>query len=1053
MKKSKIFAVFMAIFLICSLLFTFTACAFDSDGDDTDKPGNPENPNPPTTHTHSWATSYSIDEEYHWFACSGCSEIKDKTEHIYTDGVCVCGKEESNPIVQGLQYSLSEDGTYAICNGYNTGAKVDRVVEIDAEYNGVPVKEIAVKAFFREQDIEKVVMPDTIEVIGEQAFEECEGLNEVNISNNTINLGKRAFSFTAIKEITIPQSVQTIGNFAFWECNNLTKATINCPKAYVYTFYDCPNLTNVIFGEKVISIDKNSFYNCANIDTIYVTNSVQTIVGGLGNKISGATVFCESQSKPSGWNTSWVSASANYIIWDCLNNNKDENGYEYVRVNGIKYSLKDGQAGVVIQSKNTSGNIVIPNSLTYKDSQYTVSSIAKSAFEDCGGLTTIALPNGVSIIAQSAFENCTMLESVELSNNLTAIDSYAFNNCTSLKAITLPDSLTKITGTPFKGCSSLVLKATQKTKPSGWSASWYSGCDIYIYDCNNSVIKDGIGYTIKNNEAVVVAAKKSLLNANIEREVNINGTNFLVTEIASKVGDKTSSISSLVIPNSVKSIAENAFKECVNLKTLTINGGDIGGNAFRGCTSLQTLTLNNGIINIGNYAFYQCSSLDAVVIPSTVASIGLRAFSECPGLNSITIPKSVETIGEKAIQGGSAVVYCEVSSKPSKWSNDWLYKANSTIIWDYKNNSLDENGYVIVTVGGVKYGLKNGIAVVKQQSANLSGEIVIASEVEYNSKTFKVTTIGKDAFYDCEKITSIIVPEGVKEIEDEAFSYCSNLVQVSLPDSVTTIGIRTFYYCKSLKNIRLPANIKILTKYMFAGCNAFAEFEVPSTVTTININALGVCGNLISVTIPKSVTTISKEAFYNSKKVILYCEAESKPSGWESDWDLSFGYTGVEKTYFPVVWNYKNNDLANDGYRYIKVDNLRYSLKDGVVTVYEQSIYLTGSIVIPKTITYKGSTYNVNGIVSAAFIYCSQIISVDIQAEIGNITTLAFSGCTDLLQVKLPKSVIEIEKKAFDKVPKGATFNYAGTKAEWATVKKGSDWLSSTNVICSDGKY
>ena len=348
--------------------------------------------------------------------------------------------------------------------------------------------------------------------------------------------------------------------------------------------------------------------------------------------------------------------------------------------------------------------------------------------------------------------------------------------------------------------------------------------------------------------------------------------------------------------------------------------------------------------------------------------------------------------------------------------------------------------------------MKNGTANVKRHSVNLAGDVVIKDSIEYNSQSYQVTNLSDRAFYQCDKITSIVIPQGVTTIGDYVFYECSGLTSASLADSVVNIGRNLFYDCINLKDIRLPSNIKTLADHMFYGCYQITEFVVPSTVTTIDYWALGGCLYMTKVVIPSTVINISKQIFYNSYDVVIYCEVASKPSGWENEWDLEFGYNETNKRFRPVVWDYKNNEVANDGKIYATVDNLRYSLYDGEAVIEKQNRTMTGSVVIPNSVTYKGNTYSVSSMTTGAFGNCNYITALTIQEGITVISENAFQNCTKLAQVNLPKSLTKMEKYAFDKITEKVTFNYAGTKSEWKLVSKGSNWYpKSYTVVCTDG--
>ena len=160
----------------------------------------------------------------------------------------------------------------------------------------------------------------------------------------------------------------------------------------------------------------------------------------------------------------------------------------------------------------------------------------------------------------------------------------------------------------------------------------------------------------------------------------------LVTSIGERAFSYCYSITSITIGNSVKAIGDYAFLCCDSLTSIVIPNSveAIGENAFSACENLTSITMGNGVTSIGYDAFSNCRNLTSIVISNSVEAIGDRAFSNCTSLTSIVIPNSVETIGDDAFYDCSSLtIYCEATSMPSGWHEDWNY-SKCPIVWGYK---------------------------------------------------------------------------------------------------------------------------------------------------------------------------------------------------------------------------------------------------------------------------------------------------------------------------------------------------------------------------------
>ena len=328
-------------------------------------------------------------------------------------------------------------------------------------------------------------------------------------------------------------------------------------------------------------------------------------------------------------------------------------------VNGINYSFSGTEATVTSGSSKYSGNVVIPEYVTYNGNTYSVTNIGGSAFEGCSGLTSITIPNSVTSIWDDAFRDCSGLTSVTIPNSVTSIGDRAFGGCSGLTSVTIPNSVTSIGDCAFSGCSGLTSVTIPNSVTSiGWSA--FSGCSgLTSVTIGNSVTS--IGYWAFNGTAWYNNQPDGLVYAGKVaykyKGTMPSNTSIVIEEgtlgIAGGAFSGCSGLTSVTIPNSVTSIGYEAFYNCSGLTSITIPNSvtSIGEETFYGCSGLMSFTIPNSVTSIGDYAFLRCSGLTSITIPNSVTSIGYRAFYGCSSMTSITIPNSVTSIGGGAFSG------------------------------------------------------------------------------------------------------------------------------------------------------------------------------------------------------------------------------------------------------------------------------------------------------------------------------------------------------------------------------------------------------------------
>ncbi|MDD7028664.1 MAG: leucine-rich repeat domain-containing protein [Prevotellaceae bacterium] len=368
-----------------------------------------------------------------------------------------------------------------------------------------------------------------------------------------------------------------------------------------------------------------------------------------------------------------------------------------VEVDGIYYDISETTATVTYGDNEYSGDIVIPESITYNGSKYSVTSIGELAFIYCSGLTSIAIPNSITSIGKSAFEGCSGLTSVTIPNSVTSIGDDAFSNCYVLTSVNIPNSLTSIGDRVFSYCYGLtsVTIPNSVTSIGGRAFSYCYG--LTSVTIPNSVTSIGESAFEGCSGLTSVTIPNSVTNFGYGAFNGCTGITQTIIVNDMFVFLPTGYEGHYSIPENISTIIGGAFEGCRGLTSVEIPNSvtSIGRSAFSDCSGLTSVTIPNSVTSIGDWAFSFCSDLTSVTIPNSVTSIGGYAFFYCSGITSVTIPNSVTSIGGSAFEHCNIKkLYYDCTANPGIYSNvlkELYIGDNISTIYDFfKNTNLSK---------------------------------------------------------------------------------------------------------------------------------------------------------------------------------------------------------------------------------------------------------------------------------------------------------------------------------------------------------------------------
>ncbi len=419
-------------------------------------------------------------------------------------------------------YQISQE-QYAIVTYYRGNGSV---VEIPAEYNGLPVRKIAPGAFRWNVTLEKIILPETVTIIGDGAFEECTALKEMDLPRNASSLGKGLFiGCTALERVTMPPMVQFFHDSMFEGCVKLKDVTLPVSVESMSgnnTFLGCESLNTVELFQGMKEIPNRFFSGCTALKEITLPNSV----GKIGVEAFMGCKSLECIEFPKGLTRIVTSA-----FKDCT-------------------ALKE---------------IVLPQ---------TMDGIGSGAFENCTALSAVYWPLELLDLGPAAFKNCVSLTQVQLPAQTTMVRESSFEGCTGLTYVELPETVTWVENRAFANCSNLeTLKASREILLVGKDVL----LNTAYYNNPNNWKNNGLywGTVLMNVKPITAQTFEPLKGS---------------TVIASGVFGSAHKISNIIIPDGITYVNDFAIENCTALKTLVVGKDAVlHGYVVVDCPNLKTV--------------------------------------------------------------------------------------------------------------------------------------------------------------------------------------------------------------------------------------------------------------------------------------------------------------------------------------------------------------------------------------------------------------------------------------------------------------------------------
>ena len=543
--------------------------------------------------------------------------------------------------------------------------------------------------------------------------------------------------------------------------------------------------------------------------------------------------------------------------------------------------------------------------------------IGSAAFYRCSALPSIAIPNSVTSIGSSAFYYCTSLSSVSLSNNITTIENATFSDCKAMHSINIPNGVVKIGASAFErsGLTSISIPSSvleiERLAFSGtpyvqdannWEGDSYNSRYMYVDNCLLYGSYQSGDFAVKSGTRVIADVAfggSSVTSITLPSSLRTIGKfsfssctylqNIIIPASVVTINEgcfyNCSQLTTVSLPNTLQSIGEKAFCECSSLTKINLPSSlqEIGKDAFRKCPELTlSIVIPEGITHLNFGVFAECSKLSSVTLPSTLTHIGQAAFNKCSNLQHIILPEGVRVIEASAFANSGLLAVNLPQTLDSLLGHSFEGCPITEI-------TIPENLKYIY--GGEFYDCKQ------------------LRSVQWDAKHCVTTNIGLNPnVFHSDTITSLRFGEHVQFIPDYFFEYTTLIMDtLDLTDSIETIGQNAFSNAH-VSTVKIPKNLTNLKHVAFGNCYELKNIiwnarqgsdlyygswdndqflHIRDSIRSItfgdevNYIPANLCVGMTNlegpVTIPESVTSIGAQAFLNCDKVTHFIDLATTP--------------------------------------------------------------------------------------------------------------------------------------------------------------------------------